>query len=367
MKRAFSFLGGLLLAGLFFSPARAQDLTGIWRGYFITESGDNYKFEIQIKQNRDAITGVSYSYLNTSFYGKATLTGKYNKGAQTALIREIKTVELRMSGGSQACIMRCIFSYSRSGKEEFLEGNFTSKFERDGLYNRKGENCGGGKVVLRRVVDSDFYIEPFLRPRKDRGPVKINEAPPIPKKTTTTPPPVKKPVTPPVKPPLAKTPPRTNPPVVKNPATPPLPRKDSSVVVKPIGPERKTPLPVAPPPPVLQNRQNELVKVLTVNNPEVLVRLYDNGEIDGDTISVYLDNRLVLSARRLTAAPLEVRFQMEDDNSTHELTMVAENLGRIPPNTSLMIVTAGDQRFEVRITSTEQKNAVVRFRYQPPR
>jgi len=48
------------------------------------------------------------------------------------------------------------------------------------------------------------------------------------------------------------------------------------------------------------------------------------------------------------------------------LIMVAENLGRIPPNTSLMIVTAGDQRFEVRITSTEQKNALVRFKYVKP-
>jgi hypothetical protein len=55
-----------------------------------------------------------------------------------------------------------------------------------------------------------------------------------------------------------------------------------------------------------------------------------------------------------------------DDEEDQELTMVAENLGRIPPNTSLMIVEAGDQRFEVRITSTEQKNAVVRFRYKKP-
>jgi hypothetical protein len=46
------------------------------------------------------------------------------------------------------------------------------------------------------------------------------------------------------------------------------------------------------------------------------------------------------------------------------LVMVAENLGRIPPNTSLMIVQDGDKRYEVRITSTEQKNAMVRFRYQ---
>jgi hypothetical protein len=42
--------------------------------------------------------------------------------------------------------------------------------------------------------------------------------------------------------------------------------------------------------------------------------------------------------------------------------MVAENLGEIPPNTSLMVVKAGDQQYEVRITSTEQKNALVRFK-----
>ena len=43
----------------------------------------------------------------------------------------------------------------------------------------------------------------------------------------------------------------------------------------------------------------------------------------------------------------------------HELIMVAENLGAIPTNTSLIIVTAGTNRYEVFISSTEQKNAKV--------
>src|ERR1700741_270175 len=141
----------------------AQNLTGIWRGYFITESYDHYKFELQIKQSGNFVSGVSYSYLSTVFYGKATLTGTFSKEGQSALIKEIKTVELRMSGGSQACIMKCVFKYDKSGKEEFLEGTFTSKFEKDGLYTKKGDNCGGGRVYLRRVTTSDFYIEPFLR------------------------------------------------------------------------------------------------------------------------------------------------------------------------------------------------------------
>jgi hypothetical protein len=45
--------------------------------------------------------------------------------------------------------------------------------------------------------------------------------------------------------------------------------------------------------------------------------------------------------------------------------MVAENLGSIPPNTSLMVITAGNKRYETSVTSTEQKNAVVILEYKP--
>src|SRR5215510_7503477 len=97
---------------LFLLPAcfnsYSQNLTGIWRGYFITETGEEYKFELQIEQKGSLISGVSYSYHTTDFYGKATLTGSFSKAANSALIQEIKTVELRMSLSSVACIMKCM-------------------------------------------------------------------------------------------------------------------------------------------------------------------------------------------------------------------------------------------------------------------
>jgi hypothetical protein len=96
------------------------------------------------------------------------------------------------------------------------------------------------------------------------------------------------------------------------------------------------------------------------------VKLYDNGEIDDDTISVFFDKKLIASNKRLSASPITIKLKLDDEDTDHELVMVAENLGRIPPNTSLMIVEAGDQRFDIRITSTEQKNALVRFKYQKP-
>ena len=53
------------------------------------------------------------------------------------------------------------------------------------------------------------------------------------------------------------------------------------------------------------------------------------------------------------------------ENTFQEIEMVAENLGRIPPNTALLIVTAGTKRYRLYLTSTEQKSAMVRFIYEP--
>jgi hypothetical protein len=98
----------------------------------------------------------------------------------------------------------------------------------------------------------------------------------------------------------------------------------------------------------------------------VQLNIYDDGTIDNDTVSVYFDNRLVVSKARLTDQAIVVNLHLDESAENHEVVMVAENLGDIPPNTSLMVVKAGDKRYEVRIVSTEQKNAVVLFKYEKP-
>ena len=119
-----------------------------------------------------------------------------------------------------------------------------------------------------------------------------------------------------------------------------------------------------PVPKVLATRENALVKTITTNANTVELDIYDNGTIDNDSISVYLDKKLVLSHQRLTEKAITYKFTLDETNNYHELVMVADNLGDIPPNTSLMVVKAGDKRYEVRIESNEQKNAVVVFKYE---
>jgi hypothetical protein len=365
----------LLLPFAWFTSS-AQDITGIWKGYFVSDFGEYYKLEFQITNNSaNFSSGVSYSYLDIRFYGKATMTGSFVKSTHNLKIKEIKTIEVKNLEGNETCIMNYNLFYSRSGKEEFLEGTFLGKKEViNGPNPYKWGDCGGGKVFLRKVRTTDFYIEPFLRDKIKNVPVIVNQ-PPLKKDSLNT-----KIETVPVKKPVVKTntPPVKNPVVInknKLPVTKPITKSNTTAIKKPpvdttqknINPVTKVPQQSIKTPDVLKNRTNELVKVLTVHDPDVTVKLYDNGEIDGDTISVYLDKKLVLSMKGLTANPLTVNFKIDEDNSEHELVMVAENLGRIPPNTSLMIVEAGEQRFDVRITSTEQKNAMVRFKYEKPK
>lgn len=364
--RRLLFQRSLLLFLLLPFLGRAQDLTGIWRGYFVTEMGEQYKLEFQVAQNRTkAVTGVSYSYLDTRFYGKATMTGNYALSNSAFTIQELRTVEVRNLGGGSTCLMNYKFTYARSGKEEFLEGTYIGKTEdrSNPKNNGKWGDCGGGTVYLRRVVTSDFPLETFLKnkpaPKKDT--VVLAGVAPTPARKPATKPATAKPAPQPATPALARRTPERTPVVTERKITDTPQRKAAPIIA-----ETPVEKPRIVTPAVIRARQNELTQTLTVTSEEIVVRLYDNGEIDDDTISVYLDGQLVLANKRLSATPIIYTIRLNEDVPEHTLVMVAENLGRIPPNTSLMVVQDGDRRHQVSITSTNQKNAMVRFRYQKP-
>jgi len=114
----------------------------------------------------------------------------------------------------------------------------------------------------------------------------------------------------------------------------------------------------------LQPREKEVVKAITVDNPDIKIELYDNGEIDHDTVTVFLNGKLLLYRQMLTDKPLSVDLHAIP-GMEYELVMYADNLGEIPPNTALMMITAGTRKISVSLTSTEQKSAAVKLVYRP--
>jgi len=107
---------------------------------------------------------------------------------------------------------------------------------------------------------------------------------------------------------------------------------------------------------------------IAVDTGEIRLDFYDNGEIDGDSISVVVNNKVVLTHEKLGAKPITTFLKIDLHNKFQEIEMIAENLGSIPPNTAMLIITAGDKRYRLFLTSTEAKSARVRFVYEggPP-
>ena len=67
----------------------------------------------------------------------------------------------------------------------------------------------------------------------------------------------------------------------------------------------------------------------------------------------------------LKATPLTITLHAFPATD-YELIMYADNLGSIPPNTALLVITAGTKKYEVRLASSEEKSAAVKFRYEEP-
>ena len=76
-------------------------------------------------------------------------------------------------------------------------------------------------------------------------------------------------------------------------------------------------------------------------------------------VTIYHNNKLIVSKAGLSEKPITFKINVDAMHPHHELVMVAENLGSIPPNTSLMVVTANNKRYEIFISSSEQKNAKI--------
>jgi hypothetical protein len=366
----------------------AQDLTGIWRGHFrsneITERvtgsyDDRYKMEVQIAQTHNKFQAVTYSYKSQEFYGKANASGTLNFQTKKVILKEGKLLEVRLASGS-VCIMTCLLQYSKLGNDEYLQGTYFSTNVNDST-----ADCGKGSIFLHRVAETDFYKEPFLEKKEkellarkkntgtDKNPsVAVNHAPASPGTSMKKMP--QKNVKPPPKNTTSVTKSATGIPkgTTANKTRPAVPvasmrhetepiqsshLSDSSVKIY----QPQIPIPI---PAVLQARTNELLKTLSVNHSDIELRIYDDGAIDNDTVSVYYDNKIIVSKARISDQPIIVHISVDPSDHPHQLVMVAENLGDIPPNTSLLVINDGEKRYEERIVSNEQKNVVINFVYK---
>lgn len=347
-----SFFGLCFFTFFWCRPIAAQMITGVWKGKI-----DKKKTEIKIIQKGDSLLGTSYYYESENNYRRYSIKGYFDPNTNQAVwwddqLLDEKTGKFSLSTpGKIPYLSSADFNCPGSDKM-FLDGNAAHK-------NNKKET--EGSVHLEKINQTifpdewDFIIEnytagandpyyidsvasiagtPVLTP--DLNTVMQNEEKKedvfMEKKTET------------VffnKPPAEKA----------EPIKVPVPEKQEPAVIT----EKKN-IETA-----FKKREKIIAAEIPLTGDSVELRFYDNAEIDGDSISLFLNDKLIFEHIRLTASAYTIKLPVADLAETNELVMVAENLGSIPPNTSYMLAIVNDKRYDAMLRSTEESSAVIKL------
>ncbi len=352
------FLSTFIFLSVTFSSF-AQNFSGQWKGEFIDRStksiswgGDKCEYVLDLECSGKKVTGFSYTYFTEGgkrFYTICKLEGFYDTRKKYVEIKEIERTKTNVPQEVRNCfqVHKLIF-FKINGGDETLEGNWIPAPNQEG-------NCGFGLTTLsRRALKNSFpgFKSSVVKNNSKSFTPSVTNTKKLPnladknKTVATT---TKLPVT------------KSNPVTAE---TPVLSKKDLAVKT----PETiKEPLIKIAPKSIIvpglkfEKRNNNVLKTIEIESESIKIDLYDNGEIDGDSVSLFLNGKLMIAHKKLTTQPLSLRIPLQELQDENELVMYADNLGSIPPNTAVMIVTDGTKRYEVRITSDLQKSGTIRF------
>jgi hypothetical protein len=104
------------------------------------------------------------------------------------------------------------------------------------------------------------------------------------------------------------------------------------------------------------DRKTNTLQTISFHSDSVRISLYDNGLVDGDSVAVYLNGKPILEHIRLSETAVRHTIYFKSAGS-YELALMAENLGTLPPNTGLLIVQDGEQRYFVYYSADLGTNA----------
>ena len=348
----------------FFSDA--QNFTGQWKGGFVDKSvsslswgGDRCDYVLDLEVKGKNITGFSYTYFTDEgkkYYTICRLTGTADIKKKCIEVKETERTKTNVPNNISNSFQVHKLTWRKEGNNEILEGTWIPAPGQD----TKGMGYGSTFLAKRRLTE----ILPLVKRDVRKYPVALpdNKASEVAK--SNTPLPQKKRGTPLVKTTAKKAIPITEKAV-------PVIKKDSAVIVKydtaykPITKTNSSLQKEKSIPTDFEKRNNTLLQTVIVEDSSVKIELYDNGEVDGDSISLFYNGRVLLAHKRLTEKPILLNLPVNNDEE-NELVMYADNLGTLPPNTALMIVRDGNKRYEVRITSDLKKSGTIRFIHKKP-
>jgi len=344
LRLAFS---SFLLLPFYF--LQAQMVTGIWHGKI-----DKQKVEVKMVQNGDSLAGTAYYFESPTRYRRYSIKGFLDETDNSVVwwddqLLEDKTKGLNLFSRNKQNSSRADFNCPGGGVM-MLDGK---------MYT--GENQKpDGDVHLSKVDKSSFkdewddVIENYTVGGND--PDMIDSTSRVTQKPVTI-----------EKPAEAINEEKTK--TISNPITKNEEPVKKEIISVPVVKQENKVEPNITPPTIEQkftNREKIFTKEIPVTGDSIELDFYDNAEIDGDSISLFLNGKLIFEHIRLTEKAYKVKIPLSDLQETNELIMVAENLGAIPPNTSYMVALVGGKRYDAQLASTENSSAMIKLIKKDP-
>jgi len=137
-------------------------------------------------------------------------------------------------------------------------------------------------------------------------------------------------------------------------------KKETPVSVIPV--EKKPTVDIIAKAALVAGIKSEFSQIVSFKADSLELSLYDNGEVDGDTVSIYMNGQVIMSKQGLKASAIKKTIYITPGNEDFTLVLFAENLGKYPPNTGLLVVHDGDDVYNLRFSSDYEKNAGIIFR-----
>lgn len=327
------------------------NFNGQWKGGFDENSipglsNDDTRYVLELTTNGSAVTGYSYTYFDVGsnkYYTICRLTGTLNRETNDLVVTEIERIKFNTPPDFGNCFQTHRLHYEKdTGNMEILKGVWLPA-------PNQGQGCGSGTTMLSRRIVSNLPIgfmphkknniahAPIKKPEHQKSIAEVHKKPghEIAKQT-------------PLKPKIA---------AIEKPA--PIQSMSDSNEKTDSKISNETSL--TPTLKGFEPRRKEVVRTIAILQPTFHLDFYDNGAIDGDSITVFYNGKVVLSHQRLSEKPISLDLTLDKNAKENIVTMYADNLGTIPPNTALMIVTDGGKRYEVRMESDYGKSGSVIF------
>lgn len=131
----------------------------------------------------------------------------------------------------------------------------------------------------------------------------------------------------------------------------------TAVIIKPV-PAGKNPLL----PEGFAERKVSLIRTLPIDTDSVTLRLYDNGVVDGDIVSVIYNDVVVVDKLSLTSRAMVVKIAVSKLHP-NMLVFHAHNLGEFPPNTARLEIIYGNKTEALTVSSDLTVSSAINLVY----